>query len=167
MEKWAFIVLPAALCIWIVVRTWKYESNKRAGHKTIEQNAKSDTCNICLERGSTQYWLYDYKFIGIALIASVSETTPAYATLCHIHAREQCLSLCKSIGKRGHWGFPGFLLAPYYVIKNIWSLKRRRKLTVYDCLACVWYGIIVGWLLLLLFFVILMLSLAGIIALME
>jgi len=146
MEIIIVTISMIGLFVWLAISAYKHESRKLAKKKATEDGITADLCSLCREPVCAVYGFHAYKFIGIAPFAAVSETTPVFVVLCREHAREKCRGICKAIGARGHWGFPGFLVAAYHVANNLRTLRKGGALTAADALHCICHGVLLGWL---------------------
>lgn len=65
-----------------------------------------------------------FRFVGLVPIAWAYKLTPSRYVLCAEHARSEARRCARSTALQGYWGFPGFLAAPWYIYRNLRTLRR-------------------------------------------
>ncbi|MBN1514620.1 MAG: hypothetical protein JXB13_21570 [Phycisphaerae bacterium] len=137
----ALAIAILALPILVVVRTIRTERKGRAAAADFQ----GTTCHVCGANHGSPYTFFEWRFYGVAPIAFYSMLTPHLSVLCPPHARHLSLSYCRSIGRVGYWGFPGFLFGMWYVFRNAWALRATGALTWRHVWACFLFGVVLPW----------------------
>jgi len=70
------------------------------------------------------------KFVGVAPFAYSYSLVPGRYLLCRSHAAQQAFKVNCKTAVLGYLGFPGFIAAPYYVVRNLAELRRNHALNV-------------------------------------
>jgi hypothetical protein len=145
---WGTILLigtPAALLIWLSIKaahhTRRVWTDRQAAIEAIPVNQ----CEECGAPDCAKYLLFEYKFIGLLPIAYVMEVSPYVVVLCPEHVQRRSLALCRSIGRKGYWGFPGVVVAPWFVYRNLAALGTKRILSARQVVLSLYYGVVLGW----------------------
>jgi len=89
-----------------------------------------DSCEECGSNGTDAYTFSTFRFIGIAPVAYSYKLTPQRFVLCKEHARGRAYRVNVRNALFGYLGFPGFLAAPWYIVRNLRELRRHNLLTV-------------------------------------
>lgn len=89
-----------------------------------------DSCEECGSNGTDAYTFSTFRFIGIAPVAYSYRLTPQRFVLCREHARGRAHRVNMRNALFGYLGFPGFLAAPWYIVRNLRELRRHNLLTV-------------------------------------
>lgn len=145
---WGTILLigtPTALLIWLSIRAAQHTMQVRADRRTAIAATPVSQCEECGTPDCERYLLFDYKSIGLLPIAYTIEVSPYLVVLCPEHVRQRSLALCRSIGRKGYWGFPGIVVAPWYVCKNLAALRTKRILSARQVVLSLYYGVVLGW----------------------
>jgi hypothetical protein len=82
-------------------------------------------CERCGSEDVQVYQFVVFRFVGIILLAYSYRLSPLRYVLCAKHAGPCALRCClRSLA--GYLGFPGFIAAPWYVLKNLLELRRHK-----------------------------------------
>ena len=98
--------------------------------------AISSRCQRCGAENALVCTFKVLTFVGLAPFAYVSYLVPNEYLLCADHANRQCRRACIATTLKGYWGFPGFFLAPIYIVQNLWRLRQNRVLRRGTALLC-------------------------------
>jgi hypothetical protein len=123
---------------------------RKTAQQVADAFAKLDLtrCDVCGSTDCQAYEFFTLRSFGLAPIAHYYDLKSFAHSLCPEHARAQCFASCLSIGLKGHWGFPGCVAGPLYVLRNLFSLTQRGTLTLRSATASAAVGIFLGWVLL-------------------
>lgn len=88
-----------------------------------------DSCEECGSNETNALTLSTFRFVGIAPIAFSYKLTPQRFVLCREHARSLAFRINVRTALFGYLGFPGFLAAPWYIVRNLRELRRHNLLT--------------------------------------
>jgi hypothetical protein len=102
------------------------ESAIGSGIGPIPAAADPWLCEVCGGNDVSVFTFYVLRFVGIVPFAYAYRLTPLRFVLCSGHARKQAIICCMRTAVTGYLGFPGFLAAPWYVMRNLWALRRAR-----------------------------------------
>lgn len=145
------LIVVGLIGVYIVVGligVYHEEKKKKAAIEELRDSVNASRCEICGAEECDLFIFYTFRFIGIAPIVYSYTVEPHPYVHCPDHARETAVRLCRSIGLNGHWGFPGFIAAVWYVVKNLRELSKGGLLTLTGTLNRLIQGVLLGWVLL-------------------
>ena len=87
------------------------------------------SCERCDDTMADFYVFRTFKFVGFAPFAYSYSLVPGRYLLCRSHAVEQAFKNNCKTAIFGYLGFPGFIAAPYYVVRNLVELRRNHALS--------------------------------------
>ena len=106
------------------------------------EQPQSFNCERCNSADTNVFVFHVFRFVGIVPFAYSYSLTPFRYALCAKHAREEAFACARRTAAAGYLGFPGFLAAPYYICKDLWSLRRARAADTRTVLLCFLFGIV-------------------------
>lgn len=147
VEQLMFTVIAIiAIPLLIGVFVWENLRVLRKQKNALRRNIDLACCEICGDTHAAFHKFFALRSFGIPLVLGTYELTIRGHSLRPAHARARATACCRTTGLQGHWGFPGFLVSPWYVGRNLWSLKKARALTPGCLVRCVVHGVLLGWL---------------------
>lgn len=97
-------------------------------------------CEVCGAE-ATVYTFRVLSCVGVAPILYVSRLSEDRYFLCSTHAARQAVRSNGWMMLRGYLGFPGFVVSPYYAIRNLYELKKNNSLSTGTTLLTLLVGI--------------------------
>lgn len=119
--------------------------NPVVGTSMPQELENAMNCESCGSADVHAFEFFTLRFIGFAPIAYVYDLTPLRHVLCDEHARRESMRSSWRTALAGYWGFPGFLAAPWYVVRNIWALRRERIADTQTVMLSILGCVIVPW----------------------
>jgi|GEM_PF-4686059 len=111
-------------------------------HLHLEAPPVDVSCEECDEKDVYVLVFKELRFFGLAPVAYIYRLTPVRSLLCRDHAKKRAAASCYRTAMYGYLGFPGFLAAPWYVIRNLWELRRAKAADIRTVLETIFMAII-------------------------
>lgn len=84
---------------------------------------RSTVCERCGEPAACAIVLREFRFVGIAPIAYSYRILPLRFVVCSDCAGPVALRVNSTTALLGYLGFPGLVAAPYYILRNLFTLQ--------------------------------------------